>query len=58
MKLFVLPRKKPFVTVLRGRIELGSVAENSLVNLIATDPGLSLGYAGVMDLRLWMPHGT
>ena len=34
-----------------GRIELGSVAENSLVNLTAIDQGWSLGYTGVQNFK-------
>lgn len=39
----------------RGRIEIGSVAGNSLVNLTATNQGWNLGYRGVQtfnDIRL------
>ncbi|MBD1937779.1 filamentous hemagglutinin N-terminal domain-containing protein [Microcoleus sp. FACHB-68] len=34
-----------------GRIELGSVADNSTVSLTATDNGWSLGYSGVEEFR-------
>ena len=34
-----------------GRIELGSVAENSLVNLISTNSGWSLGYQDTNNFR-------
>ncbi|MBW4682953.1 MAG: filamentous hemagglutinin N-terminal domain-containing protein [Microcoleus vaginatus WJT46-NPBG5] len=34
-----------------GRIELGSVADNSTVSLTATDNGWSLGYSGVGEFR-------
>lgn len=34
-----------------GRIELGSVAENSLVNLTSTDQGWNLGYGGVQNFK-------
>ncbi|MEH2068743.1 MAG: filamentous hemagglutinin N-terminal domain-containing protein [Nostoc sp.] len=39
------------LTAASGRIELGSVASNSLVSLKATDQGWSLGYEGVQNFQ-------
>jgi filamentous hemagglutinin family protein len=39
------------LTVTSGRIELGSVAENSVVNLISTNQAWVLGYESVQDFQ-------
>ncbi|MDJ0535677.1 MAG: S-layer family protein [Xenococcaceae cyanobacterium MO_207.B15] len=39
------------ITAEEGRIELGSVADNSFVSLTSTNPGWSLGYEEVQDFQ-------
>ena len=43
--------KGGILTAPSGRIELGSVAGNNLVNLTSTDTGFSLGYQGVQAFQ-------
>jgi len=40
-----------FLTAEGGRIELGSIAGNNLVNLTSTNQGWSLGYAGIVKFQ-------